>query len=118
MHRWLYAPAARSQIRNGYSSSDILSDYHRSLPAPRRLVRNTHEDYFVANLDPFGGNSGSPVFNADTLTVERILVRGEQDFAPMDGCFVSMVCPPGAGLPRRGLHADNAGVRDRLASGV
>lgn len=41
---------------------------------------NTHSSYFVANLDTFGGNSGSAVFNADDLTVEGILVRGEDDY--------------------------------------
>ncbi|MEK7382323.1 MAG: trypsin-like peptidase domain-containing protein, partial [Elusimicrobiota bacterium] len=33
--------------------------------------------YFVADLDTYGGNSGSAVFNAKTALVEGILVRGE-----------------------------------------
>ncbi|MDO8804305.1 MAG: serine protease [Elusimicrobiota bacterium] len=36
--------------------------------------------YFVADLDTFGGNSGSPVFNTNTLKIEGILVRGDEDF--------------------------------------
>lgn len=36
--------------------------------------------YFVANLDTYGGNSGSAVFNANTGLIEGILVRGETDF--------------------------------------
>ncbi len=36
--------------------------------------------YFLANLDTYGGNSGSAVFNARTNKVEGILVRGDQDF--------------------------------------
>jgi V8-like Glu-specific endopeptidase len=36
--------------------------------------------YFVADLDTFGGNSGSPVFNARTRKIEGILVRGDEDF--------------------------------------
>ncbi|MCX5791579.1 MAG: serine protease [Elusimicrobia bacterium] len=36
--------------------------------------------YFVADLDTFGGNSGSPVFNASTKKIEGILVRGDTDF--------------------------------------
>ncbi|MCX5785761.1 MAG: trypsin-like peptidase domain-containing protein [Elusimicrobia bacterium] len=36
--------------------------------------------YFVTDLDTFGGNSGSPVFNAKTKAVEGILVRGDEDF--------------------------------------
>lgn len=42
--------------------------------------KNTHPSFFVANLDAFQGNSGSPVFNSKTGVVEGILVRGEQDF--------------------------------------
>jgi len=49
--------------------------------------------FFVANLDTYGGNSGSPVFNSATREVEGILVRGETDFATQNGCRVSLVCP-------------------------
>ena len=41
---------------------------------------NSHPHYFVATLDTFGGNSGSAVFNTNTLTIEGILVRGETDY--------------------------------------
>ena len=36
--------------------------------------------YFTANLDAYGGNSGSPVFNKKTGKVEGILVQGAEDF--------------------------------------
>jgi len=36
--------------------------------------------YFTADLDTFGGNSGSPVFNTRTKKIEGILVRGDEDF--------------------------------------
>jgi len=36
--------------------------------------------YFQANLDTFGGNSGSAVFDAKTGSIEGILVRGERDY--------------------------------------
>ena len=57
-------------------------------------VRKTDAKYFVANLDTFGGNSGSAVFNAKTSTVEGILVRGEADYIPDSaaGCQVSNRC--------------------------
>ena len=43
--------------------------------------------YFVADLDTFGGNSGSPVFNASTNKIEGILVRGDTDFVKSpEGC--------------------------------
>ena len=41
---------------------------------------NSDEIFFVTNLDTFGGNSGSAVFNAKTGVVEGILVRGENDY--------------------------------------
>lgn len=53
-------------------------------------VRNvlSSAGYFTANLDTYGGNSGSAVFNAKTLKVEGILVRGEKDFLedPLTEC--------------------------------
>ncbi|MDZ4662601.1 MAG: serine protease [Pseudomonadota bacterium] len=50
--------------------------------------------YFVANLDTYGGNSGSAVFNSETGAVEGILVRGETDYITKEGanCRVSNVC--------------------------
>ncbi|MBA4535212.1 trypsin-like serine peptidase [Brevibacillus halotolerans] len=57
-------------------------------------VRNNEPNaFFVANLDTFGGNSGSPVFNSNTHEVEGILVRGETDFVQQGTCRVSLVCP-------------------------
>ncbi len=53
-------------------------------------------DYFTTNLDTFGGNSGSAVFNAATGLIEGILVRGEQDFESRGSCVVSKVCAEGA----------------------
>ena len=58
-----------------------------------RVVSNSETSYFVANLDTYGGNSGSPVFNAATGVVEGILVRGNTDFLTNGGCFVSNVLP-------------------------
>lgn len=64
------------------------------------FVRNNNNKYFFqTNLDTFGGNSGSAVFNAKTGLIEGILVRGDTDYkwdsssfcnrvnkCPMDGC--------------------------------
>lgn len=36
--------------------------------------------YFTTNLDSYGGNSGSPVFNQKTGEVEGILIQGADDF--------------------------------------
>jgi hypothetical protein len=58
-------------------------------------VRDVSDDNkFVSNLDAYGGNSGSPVFNAKTHLIEGILVSGEIDLSmdPIAGCYVSRVC--------------------------
>lgn len=54
---------------------------------------NSPSGHFVANLDTYGGNSGSPVFNSSTHEVEGILVRGETDYVTVGGCVQSVVCP-------------------------
>ena len=57
-------------------------------------VRSVESTYFVANLDSFGGNSGSPIYNQNTKKLEGILVRGETDFETdlVRNCKVSKVC--------------------------
>lgn len=54
-----------------------------------RSVANTH---FVANLDTYGGNSGSAVFNLANGEIEGILVRGDVDFVDQGSCQVSNKC--------------------------
>ncbi|ATH07957.1 hypothetical protein BIY24_08330 [Halobacteriovorax marinus] len=46
---------------------------------------NGPSKYFATNLDTFGGNSGSAVFNARTGEVEGILVRGHNDYTYRTG---------------------------------
>lgn len=60
-------------------------------------VRRQDRGFYVANLDSFGGNSGSPVFNATTHEVAGLLVRGEQDFKQQRAsrCMVSFHCQDG-----------------------
>lgn len=66
---------------------------------PAKLAGGAHVRHnrrgtvFVANLDTYGGNSGSPVFDERTRVVEGILVRGEDDFVRNGDCRVSLVCP-------------------------
>ena len=57
-------------------------------------VRTTvdSEGTFLANLDSFHGNSGSPVFNEDHV-LEGILAAGEDDWTePMCGCRRPLPC--------------------------
>lgn len=54
------------------------------------VVMTNQAPWIVANLDTYGGNSGSPVFNA-AGEVEGVLVRGAKDYEidPANGCFRS-----------------------------
>ena len=55
-------------------------------------VRDNSETYFfVANLDSFGGNSGSPVIDLNSGIIEGILVRGDVDYVrdPERECYMS-----------------------------
>ncbi len=54
---------------------------------------NSAASSFEANLDTLAGNSGSAVFNANTLVVEGILVAGNEDFVEDGTCDRSNVCP-------------------------
>ncbi len=56
-------------------------------------VRSVMPAFFKANLDTYGGNSGSAVLNSVTGEIEGILVRGEKDFIVKNGCMTSYVCP-------------------------
>ncbi len=53
-------------------------------------VRSNGEDFFMTDLDTYGGNSGSPVFNAETGRMEGILTGGGQDLQLKDdACVIS-----------------------------
>jgi V8-like Glu-specific endopeptidase len=54
---------------------------------------NDSKNYFVADLDTYGGNSGSPVFDSQNRVI-GILVRGAKDFKTIrsENCRRSYVC--------------------------
>lgn len=60
-------------------------------------VRESHPEYFIANLDTYHGNSGSPVFNEISGVVEGLLARGEEDWELKGDCWVSKVFPEDGG---------------------
>lgn len=62
-------------------------------------IRSVNDVYFSANLDTYGGNSGSAVFNLETGVVEGILVRGERDYVwdNEKNCRASNVVPNNMG---------------------
>ena len=72
------------------------------ISAGASVRKNTQDQYFVSDLDTYGGNSGSAVFDAKTGQIEGILVRGAKDYVRSPkGCYVSNVCKnmgtPGCG---------------------
>lgn len=77
-------PLRLQQVDAKVADPIIVIGHPAGLPtkvASNAGVRRLDNGFFVANLDTYGGNSGSAVFNANTLEVVGILVRGEQDFA-------------------------------------
>ncbi len=57
-----------------------------------RDARSSTLDYFVANTDTFGGNSGSGVYENAGYSVAGILVRGETDYVANGSCNVVNTC--------------------------
>ena len=81
------------------------------------MSNDFNNPFFVANLDTFGSNSGSPVINANTYQVEGILVRGMTDYVLSgDGACVQVNhCPEGGGPNCAG---ENATKMARLAASI
>jgi len=57
-----------------------------------RSSRTGTLDYFVATTDSFGGNSGSAVYDLNTLEIVGILTSGEQDYETVGGCLQPKFC--------------------------
>jgi V8-like Glu-specific endopeptidase len=63
------------------------------IAAGASVKKNDQDQYFISDLDTYGGNSGSAVFDAKTGQIEGILVRGAKDYVRSPkGCYVSNVC--------------------------
>ena len=62
------------------------------LGLPRKLAGNavvrdaSAADHFKANLDAYGGNSGSPIFDSETHAIVGMLVSGQEDLIASLGC--------------------------------
>ncbi len=72
----------------GKNQNIVVIGHPSGLPtkiADGAVVRDqSNPGFFVTNLDAFGGNSGSPVFNVETGLVEGVLVRGEADYTTVN----------------------------------
>ena len=70
----------------------------RQVPAAP-VLDNTACSYFLAGLDSWPGNSGSPVFNAVSHEVEGILVRDIKAYEELCGCATTAKWRPQLGRP-------------------
>ncbi len=64
--------------------------------APGAQVRDiSNPGYFKADLDTFGGNSGSGVYDQATKKLVGVLVKGDTDYKkdPAKQCMIAHVCP-------------------------
>src|SRR5690606_9114881 len=84
----------RKSGTTGLGAELVIIGHPLGLPlkiADSARVTSVEHNYFRANLDSYGGNSGSPVINIHTQEVEGILVRGEEDFIDTSsGCKTSL----------------------------
>jgi len=91
------APLQLSRTRIQDNAPVFVIGHPSGLPAKyaggANVRDNSIRSVFLANLDTYGGNSGSPVLNERTREVEGILVRGETDFMRVGQCNVSLICP-------------------------
>lgn len=87
----------RTQGKVNLNDDIFVIGYPSGLPAKfagdAKVLENTFKRFFSTNLDTFGGNSGSAVFNAKTGEVEGILVRGKTD-------YIDVVLPNGSSCRR------------------
>jgi hypothetical protein len=65
-------------------------------------------DLFVANVDTFGGNSGSGVYGGATRELVGILVRGNNDWIDNGACNESAGCPDSGCVPPAGDGLEEA----------
>ena len=99
-------PAAVAEPVTNWETASIAKDqrvfvmgFPAGLPlkyAPGARVRDASNNaWFVANLDTFGGNSGSGVYDQTTKKLAGVLVVGEVDYKPdvARGCFLVNLCP-------------------------
>lgn len=84
----------------GVSTIGYPSSLPMKITGGATVKANQERDFFTTDLDTFGGNSGSPVFNTTSLMngeakVEGLLVRGATDYVPNPtnkNCYITNKC--------------------------
>lgn len=91
------SPLERNTDSNIANETDLyVMGYPSGLPlkhAGGAKVKSSTNTHFLAPLDTFGGNSGSPVFNKETNKVVGILVGPQTDYETAHGknCSIAKV---------------------------
>eukprot|EP00002_Diphylleia_rotans_P000007 TRINITY_DN0_c0_g4_i1.p1 TRINITY_DN0_c0_g4~~TRINITY_DN0_c0_g4_i1.p1 ORF type:complete len:750 (-),score=154.03 TRINITY_DN0_c0_g4_i1:304-2553(-) len=98
-----FAPVAVNPIDARIGDSVLVIGHPSGLPrkyaAGSSIFRDStdpaHKYFFEADLDTFGGNSGSGVFSAANREMIGILVRGARDYVydASQNCQIVNVCP-------------------------
>ncbi len=70
----------RIALGEGVAVSGHPSGLPLKLTRNGQVIKNDENIFFEANVDTFGGNSGSIVYNEATGVLEGILVRGKADY--------------------------------------
>lgn len=76
----------------------------------KTIIRVTETDpaghsFWLTNLDGYTGNSGSPVFRAEDLSLVGIFVMGDKDFSTDEGCRRSIQRGDDEGMGERVVPA-------------
>ncbi len=84
-----------------------------------KVINNTPGTFFLADLDTFAGNSGSPVYDSKNQ-LAGILVRGATDYISRDGrtgecsgfsgCCIPNICPGFCGVGEGNDRMEGEGV--------
>ncbi|MEL7474223.1 MAG: proprotein convertase P-domain-containing protein, partial [Planctomycetota bacterium] len=81
-------------------------------------LQSVQSGFFQSNLDTYGGNSGSAVFNANTLEIEGILVRGAPDYTSGPGGCTQSNRVPDTGNTGGGLTFEECSLAATFAGFV
>jgi hypothetical protein len=62
--------------------------------APQAMIFSELTNFFISNLDVYHGNSGSPIFDQESLEVIGLLSSGSRDFKTNErkGCVETLQC--------------------------
>lgn len=82
----------------GVGNSVGLIGHAAALPlklsfGPNAAISSLQSNFFAANVDSHGGNSGSPVFRLSNGLVVGVMVRGQPDVVDTGSCFVWNTLP-------------------------